>query len=522
MNKKLNMKKQNILLLLFLFLLQQVVGQVLFTPTQHTIQETDTYEYSVAGDLDGDGTDELVVFENPLYHINSIHIFDIAIDGAFSILQTIDFNAAVGEPVLRDVDNDGDLDIVYHDYAYEILFLENLGSLNFATTASVFYDSFNTTNGPIRGYEFFDFDGDGDQDYIISFDGGPQLIENVNGTYIFYQDLDLNNATAKIFYPIDLDGDNDLDLVVQTNAIRFSYNENGVFTDPKIVMQFPSASPIIFDFGDMDSDGDIDIGYVEFNSDFFTLALNDGTDTVFTDLEHYEFPNIQKASDIEFIDLDNDNDLDVLVGDLYQGIGDEESSRWLQNMGDTLILKLPPKPTPLTSSGWTHFAPMEIDGDAGQEFAAVSGHLSNNRIYTLEYDTMLDSILVKKTYQNISNQILQVRVGDLDADGKSDICAFHYSTKNITWYKNQIPNENISPEVIISNVGIVSNNLVDQELIDLNGDGNLDIIFSEKTTIFDESGITKIIYNDPTGNGFSDTISTVSYTHLTLPTIYSV
>lgn len=500
------MKKQNILLLSFLFLLQNAIGQSLFTPIHHTIQKTATYEYSVAGDLDGDGTDELVVFENPLNQINAIHIFDVTTDGDFSLLQTIDLNPFLGEPILVDADNDGDLDIVYFDYSFEILFHENLGNLNFATTNTIFYNSINTSNGPIRGFHFFDFDSDGDLDYILSFDDGPQLFENENGSYSFYQALDINNATAQKFYPIDLDGDNDLDLVVQTGAIRFSYNENGVFTDPEIVMYIPSSNTSFFDFGDIDSDGDIDIGYVEFNSNFFTLALNDGTDTVFTDLESYEFPHITQASDIEFIDLDNDNDLDVLVGDKYQGVPDGESSRWLQNMGDTLILRFPPKPSFLTYSEWTHFAPMEIDGDAGQEFAAVSGHQASNRIYSLEYDDLQDSILLKKTYQNIANQFLDVKIGDLDADGKEDISTFNFASKNITWFKNQFPNENISPEVIISNAGLVNNSLVSKELIDLNGDGHLDIIYTEKITIFNDSGSTYIIYNFPLGNGFSDTI----------------
>ena len=38
----------------------------------------------------------------------------------------------------------------------------------------------------------YDFDGDGDQDYIISFDDGPKIFQNENGSYNFYQELDLN------------------------------------------------------------------------------------------------------------------------------------------------------------------------------------------------------------------------------------------------------------------------------------------------------------------------------------------
>ena len=89
-------------------------------------------------------------------------------------------------------------------------------------------------------------------------------------------------------------------------------------------------------------------------------------------MESYEFPHITQASDIEFIDLDNDNDLDVLVGDKYQGVPDGESSRWLQNTGDTLILRLPPKPSFLTYSEWTHFAPIEIDGEWYWDASLVS------------------------------------------------------------------------------------------------------------------------------------------------------
>ena len=129
LNKKLKMKKQQILILSLSFLFNLTYGQVLFTPTPHIIQETDTYEYSVAGDLDNDNTDEVVIFENPLSDHRAIHVFDIDLNGQFIPLQVIDFDSNMGNPVLEDVDNDGDLDIVSFDYGFEIFYFENLGNL---------------------------------------------------------------------------------------------------------------------------------------------------------------------------------------------------------------------------------------------------------------------------------------------------------------------------------------------------------------------------------------------------------
>lgn len=504
------MKKQQILILSLSFLLNWANGQVLFTPTPHIIQETDTYEFTVAGDLDNDNTDEVVIFENPLSDHRAIHIFDIDVNGQFTPLQVIDLDVSIGNPVLEDADNDGDLDIVSFDFAFEVFYFENLGNLIFSATPTTFYSS-NSNNQPIKSFHFFDFDMDGDQDFLVSVDPDHYLMENDNGSYVFNQELNLEYEQNLTFYSFDLDQDNDLDLVIKDNYdVRFSYNENGIFTLPKFALDIPNFYATQLAIGDIDQDNDVDIGYVSVTSEYFTLALNDGSDTIFTDVEEYEFSAIQTGFDVKFIDIDSDNDLDVFLGSSNHATLDEQEVAWLKNMGGSFELKYAPKPTFLTKSGWTHLSAVEIDGDNNLELVAVSGHQSYNRIYSLEFDNSLDSMVIMDTYQDSANNFLHIRTGDLNADGKDDICAFNISSKNITTFFNQFPNENLSSQEIISNVGIVSNNLVDQALLDLNGDGHLDIIYSEKISIFNTNGNTYLLYYQPNTNNFSDSILVAS------------
>jgi len=147
------MKKQNILLLFSLFFLQNGFGQVLFSPVQHTIRQVDTYEFSMAGDLDGDGLDELVILGTPSSGISAFHIFDVASDGELSKIQTINLTFTSFQHSLEDADNDGDLDIFMYNFNNGILFYENLGNATFSTTSSVFYPP-NPFGDGVLGFHF--------------------------------------------------------------------------------------------------------------------------------------------------------------------------------------------------------------------------------------------------------------------------------------------------------------------------------------------------------------------------------
>ena len=129
-----------------------------------------------AGDLDGDGSDEIVVsLSNPaLIYSYPFTSTPVVLDSTFPTSIV-----AIG-----DLDNDGDNDIV----AVQITFLgtvmriyENLGNLNFTV---VFNETFDFAFGPFGPESFYDIDNNGYIDIICAAGGGFRIFKH-NGNFNF-------------------------------------------------------------------------------------------------------------------------------------------------------------------------------------------------------------------------------------------------------------------------------------------------------------------------------------------------
>ncbi len=129
-----------------------------------------------AGDLDGDGSDEIVVsLSNPaLIYSYPFTSPPVVLDSTFLTSMV-----AIG-----DLDNDGDNDIV----AVQITFLgtvmriyENFGNLNFTV---VFNETFDFAFGPFGPESFYDIDNNGYIDIICATGGGFRIFKH-NGNFNF-------------------------------------------------------------------------------------------------------------------------------------------------------------------------------------------------------------------------------------------------------------------------------------------------------------------------------------------------
>ncbi|MEM6964149.1 MAG: VCBS repeat-containing protein, partial [Bacteroidota bacterium] len=296
-------------LIIFLLALQNTLqAQVLFTPTKNTIEESYNFTYVIAGDLDGDGRDEILATSRRK-DISRIHLYDVSQEGDISLMQEFEVVDNTHLPNIADADNDNDMDIIWATVD-QVSYFENDGSGNFSTEEQFFL--------PFAGEIYFmDFDNDGDRDIITSTFSGYQLLENNNGSYTFNQDIDLQ-AESRYLSFVDLDNDNDLDIVSIQNTgseIRFSYNENGTYTSSIL------AAPILDDYnparievGDLNNDGFVDMAYTSNNSYECIIAYNAGDNLDFSDTTRVYFAPRKGGSDIRFIDIDNDDDLDVFLG----------------------------------------------------------------------------------------------------------------------------------------------------------------------------------------------------------------
>jgi len=262
------------------------------------------------------------------------------------------------KPDFADLDSDGDLDAFIGNQSGSIVYYENTGTVaapvfTLGGTGLAAANPFNGMNVGGLGFSspsFADLDNDGDLDAFIGNQSGT-IVHYINaGTqaapnFIEPPLKNINVGTLNNPSLVDIDNDGDMDLFIGEALGTIIYYENtGTSSVPVYTLGgtgTAAANPLAGidvgnesapSFGDLDNDGDLDafigdsfgkIAYVEnigTNSvpnfvavgglDEFGVAVSNplaGKDVGFN-------------SKVIFTDIDNDGDLDALVGESNRGI----------------------------------------------------------------------------------------------------------------------------------------------------------------------------------------------------------
>ncbi len=288
---------------------------------------------------------------------------------------------------LGDVDNDGDLDLLVGFFGNPRLlqYHENTGSASsptFSSTPSTILTGLSSSSAKPSGSSdtgfivpnFADLDNDGDLDLIFTDSSGSgtspityyrnDLIDggttNSAPSFSSFTPSGLPTTTGQSWgvvrsTDIDLDGDDDVIVVdgKPGNATLFLNNGSGSFSSSTFpdfkksdgttdaTFEYP-----VYAFSDIDGDSDLDAIVGEFildRSGCSTLCYfeNNGTNFIeravgetaleafFNSPSSSDFPNDLEWPFVSIVDLDDDGDLDLVVGD-YQSSGNE-TIRYLRN-----------------------------------------------------------------------------------------------------------------------------------------------------------------------------------------------
>ena len=238
--------------------------------------------------------------------------------GTFATGTNVAPNYGSSSPALADIDNDGDLDLLFalggslgvSSDLVAVRLNDGRGSFSGSTALSV------SAGRGIGAVATADLDSDGDLD-LLAYGGGNTVFVRLNdgrGNFGGGSDVPVL-VVASYLTTADLDGDGDLDMVVHTNSagqtvasIRLNQG-NGTFASGSELAVLGGTGALTL--GDVDSDGDLDLLTTGFSSGFIYTCLNQGNGS-FGGPAPYLIAN--NPASVALADVDADGDLDLLAG----------------------------------------------------------------------------------------------------------------------------------------------------------------------------------------------------------------
>lgn len=262
-------------------------------------------------DFDRDGNPDLVVAN---ISSDSVSIVLGRGDGTFRPQQEIPVGGTPHGLTVLDVDGDGDVDVVNSNAAGQGNMSMLLNDGNGVFSDPIFFETGGTAEYAV---EAADMNGDGILDLVTAMQstGDPVVIVsrgNGDGTFSM---LSTNPAGGAVWMvstgDVDGDGDEDVGAVNNFNDTIALLRNDGSGTLAPPVLRPTDSFPLASDFGDVDGDGDLDWITSSYAGDW-RLYANDGTGGFSF---RRTFPSPQAASCAVIMDRDNDGDMDLALVD---------------------------------------------------------------------------------------------------------------------------------------------------------------------------------------------------------------
>lgn len=386
-----------------------VGGQVQAVPRATTDTSTQSVAAIAAGDVDGDGGDDLFVSSPPATHERPAHLFLVQRGFARDVSSSAGIALRDGATFAKfaDVDNDGWLDLFVIGGEGRGHLFRNRGDGHFEDVTA------RAGVGDIRGARsalFVDLDHDGDLDLVL-VGNAPVTVyrNNLDGTFTeattafgFAGDAVSSDAAFG-----DFDGDGRIDLFVSgpRGAGRLFHN-GGVqrFSDGSAASGISgSGGSGAVAVGDYNNDGVLDLFVAGTNGGAPILRRGRGTeDSTFT-LDRRSNDVLQPLGTIDataaaFLDYDNDGWLDLVVVGKARSRGTPALFLFRNDRRGHFVDRSTLLPSPVRLAGATGLVVSDIDGDGDEDLLVTD---TAGKLHLLRNDGGNSNMAVRVTLKGL-------------------------------------------------------------------------------------------------------------------------
>jgi hypothetical protein len=356
-------------------------------------------------------------------------------------------------PAFADLDADGDLDLLMGEEQGNIDYFKNTGDKTEPQWELITGDYNAIDMGRCSSPALVDIDSDSDLDLFIGQgegkifyfrNDGSVFLPSWSGITQNYLFVDVGTHSAPALVDIDADGDFDLFVGEEQGNVNF-YNNQGTLrisswnkaTDSYFAIEADDfSSPT---FADIDADGDADmfIGRKDGKLDFYENIGTDQSALWNWIPGRYDFIDVGGYASPAFADIDDDEDLDLFVGQTYGKI------YFYENEGTPQIpsLTLTSEDFVTIDAGWYStptFGDLDTDGDLDLLVGNAEGRIHFYRNQSISQDFSFE--LVTDFFDSIdSGDRSKPFLCDFDSDGDQDLFVGE-SRGGLHYYKNQTHN----------------------------------------------------------------------------------
>ena len=316
------------------------------------------------------------------------------------------------------------------------------------------------------------------------------------------QQIITSNATEVIdAFPADMDGDGDIDVLAAKpgspfgggSIVIYRNNGNGSFTE--INNRFPGSSAALVSNvvgSDLDNDGDIDVvvGSSGFSSGGVRVYRNNGNLSFTRTFDNGNSPGLW---DIHLADLNGDNRPEIMfsLGGSFDQIGVYVNSGNLSSWGNLI----PVKSGTNTGDEPRSLHAADIDGDGDIDVMSVN-YLSNQLSYYPNSRIGGPQPSVRHlTSASQTRGPRNLRTGDINGDGVLDMISTSVLDGKVAWYRGT-GRGNFASQQIIHRYQTGANEQGPRglDVVDMDGDGDLDVLSTSEVG-------SSVCFHENTGSG---------------------